>query len=75
MDSPQKFKKIGKAFVGYAVGMKSPTGSEIIILCPTKDEAIVAAESWGKVNPEEVKRAALGPVSLLGAAAKEGKQP
>jgi hypothetical protein len=74
MDSPQKFEKIGKAFVGYAIGMKSPTGAEIIFLCPTKDEAILVAESWGTVDPREVKRVALGPVGLLTAiAAKEGK--
>lgn len=69
MDSPQKFEKIGKAYVGYAVAMKSQAGAEIIILCPTIDEAVVAAESWGTVNRREVKRAALGPVAAI--AAKE----
>jgi hypothetical protein len=55
--------------------MTSVAGSELIILCPTKDEAIVAAETWGEVNvdPAHIKRAMLGPVVAAKAASKEGK--
>jgi hypothetical protein len=65
MTQPQKFKRIGRSYVGHAVAIKSNSGAEIIILCPTKEEAVRAAEAWGNVviDRKEVKRAALGPVS------------
>jgi hypothetical protein len=69
MNDPQKFEKVGKAYIGYATAIKSNSGAEIIILCPTKEEVIVAAESWGAIDVDQslIRRAALGPVSLLAA--------
>lgn len=68
MNSPQKFKKFGKAFIGYAVAIRSASGAELMLFCPTKDEAIAAAESWGdvEIDPNNVKHAALGPVPRTG---------
>lgn len=69
MEKPEKFEKIGGAYVGYAVAIKSQTGAEIIVLCPTKEEAIVAAETWGSVDidPRHIQRASLSPVSNFAA--------
>jgi hypothetical protein len=74
MDSPSKFEKIGKAYVGHAVAIKSNSGAEFIILCPTKDEAVAAAISWGEVDidPAHIKRAMLGPVVPAKAPSEEG---
>lgn len=65
MNDPTNFERIGKAYVGHALVIRSNSGAEIIIFCPTADEAIAAANLWGEVSivREHIKRAALGPVS------------
>ena len=58
----KKFEKRGKSYVGYAIAIQTPTGSEIIILAPTVDEAeAVAACQIGLLNVDrsEIKQAAL----------------
>lgn len=68
---PQKFKRKGKAMIGYAIGVRLPSGAEVVMFCPTKDDAEIAATSFCEmeVNRKEIKRAALGPASLLAAQA------
>lgn len=74
MDEPQQFERAGKAYIGYAVAMRTMGGHEIIILAPTKDAAVLVGQDYGQVDPALVKRAALGPVPRIchGSEAKGG---
>ena len=72
MSGPQQFERLGKAFLGHAIAIRMAGGSEVMIFAPTKDEAVIAAESLCEIDVDltQVKRAALGPVSAF-----KGAQP
>lgn len=59
--TPQSFDREGKAYVGYAIALRSNTGHEIIILAPTIDEAEFAAQGIISFNVDrsKIKRAGL----------------